>query len=319
MRIPAIDSHTEREPTRVVTDGLPSFGQGTVEEQARVLAERHDDLRRAIVLEPRGSDVLVAALLVPARTATADVGVIFVNNTGILGMCVHGTIGVVRTLQHLGRAGTDPGTEIRLETPVGIVRATVEAQGVITVENVPSHRDLSGVEVRLRDRVVHADIAWGGNWFALVEDHGETLDRDDIPELTRLATEIRRTLNERGDDRGIDAGGREIGGPVDHVELFAPSSNGCDARNFVLCPGGAYDRSPCGTGTSAKLACLATDGRLRPGETWTQESILGSRFVARYRMGDRPGVIVPSISGRAWITAETELILEDDDPCRHGT
>ena len=319
MRIPAIDSHTESEPTRVVTDGLPSLGPGTVAEQARVFAECHDDLRRAIVLEPRGSDVLVAALLVPARAATADVGVIFANNMGILGMCVHGTIGVVRTLQHLDRAGTEPGTELRLETPVGIVRATVEAEGVVTVENVPSHRDLSGVEVRLADRVVHADVAWGGNWFALVDDHGETLDRDHIPELTRVATEIRRTLNEHGDDRGIDAEGREIGGPVDHVELFTPSSNGCDARNFVLCPGGAYDRSPCGTGTSAKLACLAADGRLRPGEPWTQESIVGSRFVGRYRVDEQPGRIVPSISGRAWITAEIELVVEDDDPCRHGT
>ena len=202
---------------------------------------------------------------------------------------------------------------------MGIVGATIEPDGLVTVENVPSHRDLAGVEVRLADRTVHADIAWGGNWFALVEDHGETLDRDGIPELTRLAAEIRRTLNERGDDRGIDAEGRAIGGPVDHVELFTASPSGCDARNFVLCPGGAYDRSPCGTGTSAKLACLAADGRLRPGEAWTQESIVGSRFVGRYRNDERPGRIVPSISGRAWITAEVELVIEEDDPCRHGT
>ena len=318
MRIRAIDSHTEGEPTRVILDDVPTLAGNSVAEQARDLTDNHDELRRGLVLEPRGSDVLVGAMLVPAGDPDADAGVIFVNNAGVLGMCVHGTIGVVRTLQHVGRAGQAPGTEIRLETPVGLVRASVEADGAIAVENVPSHRAFKGVEIALSDRMVHVDIAWGGNWFALVDDHGERLDRSNIPELTRLSTEIRTILNEQRSDRGVDADGRAIGGAVDHVELFGPPRSGGDSRNFVLCPGGAYDRSPCGTGTSAKLACLAADERLAPGDPWVQESILGSRFTGRYRSSGSPGEIVPTVSGRAWITAELELELNPEDPYRFG-
>ena len=319
MRLSAIDSHTECEPTRVVIDGLPRLDGDSVADQASHLCRSHDDLRRAIVLEPRGSDVLVGALIVPTTEPDADAGVVFVNNVGILGMCVHGTIGVVRTLQHLGRIGDEPGTAIRFETPVGMVRAFIEPDGAVAVENVPSRRDLAGVEVRLEDRVVHADIAWGGNWFALVDDHGETLERERIPELTRIATEIRRILNTTGNDHRTDPSGNILGGTVDHVELFGPAASCGDSRNFVLCPGGAYDRSPCGTGTSARIACLAADGRLQPGDCWVQESILGSRFTARHRVGDRAGEVVATISGRAWITAELDLVLEADDPCRNGT
>ena len=318
MRIRAIDSHTEGEPTRVVLDDAPTLSGGSVADQARDLSQNHDGLRRGLVLEPRGSDVLVGALLVPPSDPSADLGVIFVNNAGVLGMCVHGTIGVVRTLQHVGRVSDAPGTRIQFETPVGMVRASIENDGAIAVENVPAHRALTGVEIRLEDRVVHADIAWGGNWFALVNDHGEDLDRSTIPRLNRIASEIRRILNDREDDRGVDAEGRPVGGAVDHVELFGPPAAGGDSRNFVLCPGGAYDRSPCGTGTSAKLACLAADGKLAPGEPWVQESILGSRFTGRYRQSERAGEIIPTISGRAWITAELELHLDTDDPYRFG-
>ena len=318
MKICAIDSHTEGEPTRVVLDGVPTLSGGSVADQARDLSQNHDGLRRGLVMEPRGSDVLVGALLVPTREPSADLGVIFVNNAGVLGMCVHGTIGVVRTLQHVGRVSDAPGTRIQLETPVGMVRASIENDGAIAVENVPSHRAITGVEIRLEDRVVHADIAWGGNWFALVNDHGEDLDRSAIPQLNRIASEIRQILNEGGIDRGVDAEGRSVGGAVDHVELFGPPAAGGDSRNFVLCPGGAYDRSPCGTGTSAKLACLAADGKLAPGEPWVQESILGSRFTGRYRQGERKNEIIPTISGRAWITAELELRLDTDDPYRFG-
>ena len=318
MRIRAIDSHTEGEPTRVVMDGGPSLSGGTVADQARDLSRNHDGLRRGLVLEPRGSDVLVGAFLVAPSEPTAELGVIFVNNAGVLGMCVHGTIGVVRTLQHVGRMDDAVGTEIRLETPVGMVRASVEDGGAIAVENVPSRRDLTGVEVRLEDRVVHADIAWGGNWFALVSDHGEELHVSRIPELIRLSSAIRRILNDREDDRGVDSKGRPLGGAVDHVELFGPPAAGGDSRNFVLCPGGAFDRSPCGTGTSAKLACLAAEGTLAPGDPWIQESILGSRFTGRYRHGEAGGGIIPTISGRAWITAELELNLDPDDPYRFG-
>ena len=314
MRIRVIDSHTEGEPTRVVIEGGPDLGSGSVAEQAKTLARDHDDVRGGLVLEPRGSDVVVGAFLVPPSAPNADTGVIFVNNAGVLGMCVHGTIGVVRTLQHLGRASREPGATIALETPVGVVTATVGETGEIAIENVPSRRTLAGVRVELDDRVVHADIAWGGNWFALVNDHGESLDLDRVDRLTELSWRIRRALNERGLDRGDDG----ADGPVDHVELFGPAAAGGDSRNFVLCPGGAYDRSPCGTGTSAKLACLAADGTLAPGERWTQESIIGSRFTGWYRQGSAPGEIVPTVAGRAWITAESTLVFEDGDPARGG-
>ena len=317
MRIRVIDSHTEGEPTRVVVEGGPLPLGDSVKARAASLARDHDALRRSLVLEPRGSDVLVGAFLVPSSHPEADLGVIFVNNAGILGMCVHGTIGVVRTLQHLGRAASTPGTTVRLETPVGLVTATVVGDGSIAVENVAARRDLSAVRVELEDRVVHADIAWGGNWFALVSDHGETLDLDRVGPLTELARRIRRTLN-AGIDRGTASDGSPLGGEVDHIELFGPGRSGGDSRNFVLCPGGAYDRSPCGTGTSAKIACLAADGDLEPGVSWIQESIIGSRFIASYRTGERPGEIIPTVAGRAWITSESDLLYEEEDPWRHG-
>lgn len=314
MRLRVVDSHTEGEPTRVVVGGGPEPAGRTVADRAASLLRDHDEVRRGVVLEPRGSEVVVGAFLVPPNGDEADAGVIFVNNAGALGMCVHGTIGVVRTLQHLGRVGTAPGTQVRLDTPVGPVVAEVVADGAVAVENVPSRRTLANVPVELPDRTVHADVAWGGNWFALVADHGERLEPDRVDVLVELCGRIRRVMNDRGLDRGPD--GRS--GPVDHVELFAPGRDGGDSRNFVLCPGGAYDRSPCGTGTSAKLACLAARGELAPGATWVQESIIGSRFTGSYRSGEQAGEIVPTISGRAWITAESELVFESDDPYRHG-
>ncbi len=313
MRLRVIDSHTEGEPTRVVIDGVPTPSGATVAERAASISRDLDALRRGLVLEPRGSDILVGAFLVPPDPGSgAEIGVVFVNNAGVLGMCVHGTIGVVRTLQHLGRTSADPGTQVRIDTPVGTVTATVGEDGEIAVENVPSRRTLAGVRVELDERVVHADVAWGGNWFALVSDHGEAIDPANLPRLDDLSRRIRRALNDAGLDRGADG----TSGPVDHVELFGPPARGGDSRNFVLCPGGAYDRSPCGTGTSAKLACLAADGTLAPGERWVQESIIGSRFTGWYRPGPAPGEIVPTVAGRAWITAETELLFEPDDPWR---
>ena len=307
MRMQAIDSHTEGEPTRVITDGAPDLGPGSVTEQAQRLARDHDHLRRGVVLEPRGSDVLVAAMLVPARDPSADFGVIFMNNAGILGMCVHGTIGLVRTLRDTGRIPAD--ASVTLETNVGLVHAREDADGTIAVENVPSRRVAADVPVELEDRTVHADIAWGGNWFALVRDHGEEVTGGNIDALTELAWRIRRNMNANG------LGGDD-GGEVDHVELYGEPSPGAHSRSFVLCPGGAYDRSPCGTGTSAKVACLAAEGTLAPGETWVQESVIGSRFLASYRL--EGGEVIPDIRGRAWITANLELRFEPDDPFRNG-
>jgi len=306
--IEVIDSHTAGEPTRVVVRGGPELGTGLLAERLRRFAAEHDDFRSAVVNEPRGSDVLVGALLTEPVDAACAAGVIFFNNVGYLGMCGHGAIGVVATLAHLGRIG--PG-EHRIETPVGAVRATLDARGQVTVENVASYRHAKDVRVEVPGYgAVTGDVAWGGNWFFLVGDCPLVLTLENRDALTAFTVAIRKAL----DAQGIVG---EDGHAVDHVELFAAAAEaGNDSRNFVLCPGGAYDRSPCGTGTSAKLACLAADGMLAPGETWRQEGILGTVFEGRYRLQD--GQVIPTITGSAFITAESKLVLGSEDPFRMG-
>jgi proline racemase len=301
-RIQVVDSHTGGEPTRVVLAGGPPLGGGTVAERAQRFQRDWDRFRAAIVNEPRGSDVLVGALLLEPADPACVAGVIFFNNVGYLGMCGHGAIGLVVTLQHLGHIS--PG-EHRLETPVGVVTATLHSNGEVSVANVPSHRQAAAARIEVPGLgALHGDVAWGGNWFFLLEAHGQELARARVEALTDFAWRVRQAVNAQGFPE------------VDHVELFGPPSGpGAHARNFVLCPGKAYDRSPCGTGTSAKLACLAADGKLAEGEPWVQESIIGSRFTAHYRWLDRArGVVAPVITGRAWVTAEAELCLDPRDP-----
>ena len=308
QRIPVVDSHTEGEPTRVVLGGGPDLGTGTLAERAARFRRDHDGFRAAVAEEPRGSGVLVGALLVPPVDPDAVAGVIFFNNVGTLGMCGHGTLGVVATLAHLGRI--TPGRH-RLETPVGTVTTELHADGTISVENVPSRRQDRDVVLEVPGvGTVRGDVAYGGNWFFLVEDAETPLDLDHVSELLVRTESIRGALA----DAGITGG---EGAEIDHVELFGPARTpDAHSRNFVLCPGGAYDRSPCGTGTSAKVACLAADGKLAEGETWIQESVIGSRFAARYRRdGD---AVVPTITGRAFVTAEGDLVLDERDPFRHG-
>lgn len=310
--IRVIDSHTAGEPTRVVIGGGPDLGKGTLAERLRRFATEHDDVRSAVVNEPRGSDVLVGALLVPPENRSCAAGVIFFNNVGYLGMCGHGTIGVVATLAHLRRI--DAG-EHKLETPVGIVTALLHADGRVTVENVPSYRHAKGVAVEVPGfGAVTGDVAWGGNWFFLTEDAPLPLTLENREALNRFAVAVKQALAAHG-ITGADR--REI----DHIELFTPSPTpGADSRNFVLCPGNAYDRSPCGTGTSAKLACLAADGKLVPGQIWRQEGILGTIFEGSYRVAASPddNHVIPSITGSAWITAEVRLLLHPNDPFRVG-
>ena len=307
--IHVIDSHTGGEPTRVVVAGGPDLGGGTVAERARVFTARHDAFRSCVANEPRGSDILVGALLVPPVDPASACGVIFFNNVGVLGMCGHGTIGLAVTLQYLGRIG--PGTH-RIETPVGDIAMTLADDGRVSVRNVPSYRSAVGVAVEVAGLGrVTGDIAWGGNWFFLVGDHGEELHLRNVKRLTDRTERIRQSL-QRGGITG--AGGAEI----DHIELFGPPGDPAnDGRNFVLCPGLAYDRSPCGTGTSAKLACLASDGKLKPGELWRQEGILGSVFEGSYEMGVN-GAIIPTITGQAFLTADAKLIVEDGDAFADG-
>ena len=298
-RIQVIDSHTGGEPTRIVIGGAPDLGSGSLAERLRTFCEKHDDFRRAVVNEPRGSDVLVGALLCEPVDATCAAGVIFFNNVGALGMCGHGTIGLVATLRHLGRIGA--GVH-RIETPVGVVAATFHDDGRVTVENVPSFRKACAITVEVPGLgAITGDVAWAGNWFFLVENHGQSLGLANVARLTDIASRIRQAVNADGFPE------------VDHIELFGPPENPTNnSRSFVLCPGGAYDRSPCGTGTSAKLACLFADGKLAPGVTWRQESVVGSVFEGSVAIRD--GEIIPSITGRAFVNAESVLLLDEADP-----
>ena len=307
-RIHAIDSHTAGEPTRVVLSGMPDLGSGSMAERLRIFRQKFDRFRSAVVNEPRGSDALVGAILCKPTDPAAAAGVIFFNNVGYLGMCGHGTMGLVATLAYQGCIG--PGLH-RIETPAGDVMAELHSDGTVTVHNVASYRFAKHVEIQVPEhgRVV-GDIAWGGNWFFLVEIHPHELSLANLDALTEYTWAIRTTLQQEGI---AGAGGEEI----DHIELIGPARNPeNDKRNFVLCPGRAYDRSPCGTGTSAKMACLYADGKLQPGQVWRQESVLGTVFEGTIRVDG--GEVLPSITGSAWVNAELNLILDPRDPLCWG-
>ena len=301
-KVSIIDSHTGGEPTRVVVAGGPDLGAGPLAIRRERFQREFDRFRSAVVNEPRGSDVVVGALLVEPEDKTCAAGVIFFNNVGYLGMCGHGTIGLMVTLAHLGRV--KPGRH-KIETPVGVIVATLHSSGEISVANVPSWRAQKAVTVQAAGiGLVTGDVAWGGNWFFLVGQHGLELSLAGVDRLTDYCWRVRQAINAQGFPE------------VDHVELFGPATGpGAHSRNFVQCPGKAYDRSPCGTGTSAKLACLAADGKLGEGEIWIQESILGSRFSAQFHWLNRErGEIHPTITGTAYLNAESTLLLDDNDP-----
>jgi 4-hydroxyproline epimerase len=307
-RVRVIDSHTGGEPTRLVVSGGPDLGSGSLADRLEFFRSKYDHFRSAVVNEPLGSDVMVGALLADPTDPACAAGVIFFNNVGYLGMCGHGTIGLVATLAYMKRIG--PG-EHKIETPVGTVSAVLHEGGEVTVNNVASYRSAANVAVDVPGYGrVHGDVAWGGNWFFLVRNHALELTLRNVEELTKFTWAIRQALC----DQSISgAGGKEI----DHVELFGPSQlPEVDSRNFVLCPGKAYDRSPCGTGTSAKLACLYSDGKIREGQIWKQESIVGSVFEGSVKVRD--GKVYPSIKGSAFVNAEAELVLDPRDPLRMG-
>jgi 4-hydroxyproline epimerase len=302
-QIKVLDTHTGGEPTRVVLEGGPDLGTGPLGERMKLFREKHDLFRTAIIGEPRGSDVFVGALLVEPHDKACHFGVIFFNNVGYLGMCGHGIIGVVVALAHAGRL--KPGL-VRIDTPAGYIAAVLGAGGEVTFDNVPSYRRERDLPVYLPGvGDVHVDLAWGGNWFCLIEQHDQRLELNNIAQLTDYCSRVRQAVGDSGFPE------------VDHIELFGPPTQaGAHSRNFVLCPGRAYDRSPCGTGTSAKLACLAADEKLAPGAEWVQESIVGSTFRAKYRrQGDK---IVPTITGTAHVTGEATLLLDPADPFRWG-
>ena len=341
-RIPYLDSHTGGEPTRLITSLPFDLGTGSVADKLSTLKKNHDDLRRTVLLEPRGSDVLVGAYLVPPADPTCQFGVIYFNNVGYLGMCGHGTIGLIASLAYMGKV--TPGV-IRVETPVGVVEATLHAPSLrgasdserrsnlqfngqeiasgkvqerprndeqypnkVSVQNIPSYRHLTHVPVTIDGKTVHGDVAWGGNWFFLVHDHGMDVDMSNLEALTDFSWRVREQLTANGI---TGANGAEI----DHVELFA-STPEADSKSFVLCPGKAYDRSPCGTGTSAKLACLYGDGKLQVGQTWKQQSVVGSIFEGSIQLdGDK---IIPTITGEAWVMSEGTILVDERDPFGKG-
>jgi 4-hydroxyproline epimerase len=304
QRVRVIDSHTGGEPTRVVVSGGPDLGRGPLPDRLELFRREHDTFRSAVVNEPRGSDVMVGALLCEPTDPACAAGVIFFNNVGYLGMCGHGTIGLVATLAYMNRV--HPG-EHRIETPVGTVSAVLHPDGKVTVNNVASYRLASNVAVDVPHYgKIYGDVAWGGNWFFLVRDHKIELRLQNIEQLTNFTWAIRQALRQQGI---TGAGNQEI----DHIELYGTSDKpSVDSKNFVLCPGKAYDRSPCGTGTSAKLACLFADGKIREGQTWKQESIVGSIFEGSVTVRD--GKVYPSITGSAFVNAEADLVLDVRDP-----
>jgi 4-hydroxyproline epimerase len=308
QRVKVIDSHTGGEPTRLVVSGGPDLGKDALASRLERFRQQHDDFRSAVVNEPRGSDVMVGGLLCAPVDRSCAAGVIFFNNVGYLGMCGHGTIGLVATLAYMNRIR--PG-EHRIETPVGAVSAVLHDNGEVTVSNIASYRSAADVKVTVPGYGdVYGDVAWGGNWFFLVRNHDMQLTLKNVEELTAFTWAIRIALRESGvtGDQGKE---------IDHVELFGPSQiPGVDSKNFVLCPGKAYDRSPCGTGTSAKLACLYADGKIQEGHTWRQESIIGSVFEGTVRV--KEGKIYPRIRGSAFVNGEAELVLNPKDPLCMG-
>ncbi len=304
--IRVLDSHTGGEPTRLVLEGFPDLGEGSMAERLEILKNQFDHYREATILEPRGNDVLVGALLCPPQNPRATAGVIFFNNKGYLGMCGHGTIGLMASLLYLGRI--EAGEHL-IETPVGDIITTVHEDGSISLKNVPAYRYQKSVTVQVPDLgEVTGDIAWGGNWFFLVDQPFMDITLDNVNALSDTTLKIMAAL----DKNKITGKNSQI---IDHIELFEDSKT-ANSRSFVMCSGGAYDRSPCGTGTSAKIACLVADGKLEEDETWIQESVIGSQFQASFqRDGDH---ITPIIRGTAYVCADNTLILDSHDPFCYG-
>ncbi len=304
-----IDSHTGGEPTRVILDGGPDLGSGPLGERAQRLASEYESFYRSIMLEPRGQPAMVGALLVEPVDPGCVTGVIYFDADAVLGMCGHGTIGMAVTLAHLGRIGI--GIH-RIETPVGVVSIELSDPNTVTVTNVESRRVQRGISIKVDGLgTVTGDLAYGGNWFFIVDPSPIPVTTSNIRRLTDATIAVREAAI------AAQICG-ESGEPVDHVIFQDTSPNkGMHSRNFVLCPDDTYDRSPCGTGSSARLACLAADDRLSPGEEIVQESVIGSPYRLSYQPGHNGGVI-PTIIGQAYVMAESKLIFAELDPFKNG-
>ncbi|MEM8945285.1 MAG: proline racemase family protein [Planctomycetota bacterium] len=305
MRV--IDSHTGGEPTRVVVAGMPDIPGDTAAEKRTNLEKQADWIRTSLTLEPRGAPWMVGAAIFQPANPDSEATVVFFNNRGYLGMCGHGLIGVVATLAYLGRISVG---EHHFETPAGDVMAQLHPDDSVSLANVPSYRYREGVEFDVPNfGTVQGDIAYGGNWFFLT--HVETWQSWTTERLCEYASRILETLST------LKICGAEQA-EIDHVEISGPPTdpNKAHSRNFVLCPGQQYDRSPCGTGTSAKVACLASAGELSPGEIYRQESVTGSIFNASFQMQGKK--LIPEIRGHANILADVKIVFEESDCRRYG-
>ncbi len=322
-----IDSHTGGEPTRVIFEGGPHLGAGSALERAKSLAQHRAPFLNGSIGEPRGNDAVVGAILYPIQPessspSAANAGVIYYNPAGPLGMCGHGTIGVVETIRQSPKlkdfapqwmkdlAQLD---EFTLETPAGQVVARVQSDGSVEIENVASYLYRTGVTMTTDHYgPFTGDVAYGGNWFFLSSTCPVPIEFKNRAKLLEVTTEIKLALAKAGITGENDS-------EIDHVELFGPPSHpDAKSKNFVLCPGGAYDRSPCGTGTSAKLACLFASGKLKAGETWVQESITGSLFYGRCVLADDGQSVIPTIRGKAYICGFGSLVFDSADPLQGG-
>ncbi len=305
-----IDSHTGGEPTRVIVKGCPDLGIGTSAQKIQTLRENYDWIRTATLLEPRGFEAMVGAILTEPHSEDCVAGVIFFNNSGYLNMCIHGTIGLAATLKHMGVINS--GSH-KIDTPVGIVTIHLNDDDSISVDNVASYRYKSEISVEVPNYgTITGDIAWGGNWFFLIDNQGPKVIPENIAALTDFTQAVMAALLEQG----ITG---EDGGEIDHIEVFGPAADDhSDSRNFVMCPGGEFDRSPCGTGTSAKLASLYDSGKLAAGDTWRQSSIINTIFTGEVTPTGEANQVIPTVTGSAWINGETTVIINPDDPFAFG-
>lgn len=324
--IQAVDSHTEGMPTRVVTGGVGRIPGATMNDRRLYAMEHLDGLRGFLMNEPRGHASMSGALLQPPAREDADWGVVFIEASGFLPMCGHGTIGVAMVLVETGMVEvTEPITEIRLDVPAGLVIARVaveQGRAVnVTIENVPSFVD------RLDERILVPEIgeitysvAFGGNYYALVEldQVGLPFDRERKDDIIRAGLRIMDAINSQ--DPPVHPV-LEGANHVHHVEFIAPGSDAVRSRHAMAIHPGWFDRSPCGTGTSARMAELHARGELALNTPFVNESFIGTEFIGRLlgetSVGDRPAVI-PTITGRAWVTGLGQYILDGDDPFPEG-
>jgi len=304
-----IDSHTGGEPTRVILSGGPDLGGGSIEQQAQVLARDHQDFLNAVLAEPRGQPAMVAALLVPPTSPDSVTGVIYFDIAAVIGMCGHGTIGLGVTLAHMGKI--QPGQHL-IDTRAGQVGVELHDPHTVTVRNVESRLVTEQLTIDVPGfGAVTGDVAYGGNWFYIIDPSPMAVETHNIRALTDLAVAIREAANAQR----VPGPGEEL---IDHVILHGHSPDpAIHSRSFVLCPDDTYDRSPCGTGCSARLATLAAKGLLLPGKVITQQSIIGSCFDISYQPGPNGGVL-PTLRGQAHVMAEAHLVFDPADPFRHG-